>query len=77
MTERKILITGPLTDDELGEIIQVVQRIEERRPRETFSVSIDSPDTLAAAQEFFERINPRRPGYSRVTITRHDPEARC
>lgn len=66
MTGRTVMVRGPLTDDELAQIVEVMQRIEAARPRETFEVLIDDPDTEGEIEELAEKINPRRPGYERI-----------
>jgi hypothetical protein len=63
---RRILIEGPFSHDELLDIIELLRRIEARRPAETFSVFIDDEDTERAAQEFMDRV-PLTPGYERIT----------
>lgn len=68
--KRTVTIVGPLTDEDLRQIIVAVQGIEARRPEETFHVVLDDPTNTQEAEEFIEKINPLRRGYERVTRMR-------
>lgn len=65
-----VSIRGPLTDDEVREIVEVLQRIESRHPDETFQVFINSPESEAEVNDMLEKVNPLRYGYERVVKTR-------
>lgn len=65
MTDRSVVLKGPFTDDDLREIVETMQRIEGRRPDETFNVLLDAEDD-EIVNGFMERINPLRGGYARV-----------
>jgi hypothetical protein len=67
--ERTVVIRGTLTDDDLREIVVTMQRIEERRSAETFSVTVDDPrdrGTVEGLDGRMSRLNPLRPGYRRT-----------
>jgi hypothetical protein len=66
VTERVVVLKGPFTDGELREIVEAVQRIEERRPDETFNIAVDVSDADADAAELLSLINPRRADYARI-----------
>lgn len=71
MSDRTVILKGPFTDSELAEICALARRIEHRRSGETFSMHVNLYDgEVPELKEFADRINPLRPGYERVTITR-------
>lgn len=60
-----IVLRGPFTEGDVGEIIALVQRIEADRPDETFEIALNASDS-ADAEELLDHLNPLRPGYQRV-----------
>lgn len=62
-----IILRGPFTEGEIGQLVAVLQQIEARRPDETFEIFLDASDTDGDdVQALLERVNPLRPGYERV-----------
>lgn len=66
------MLRGPLTDDEVRQIVEVVKDAEERRPDETFTIAVDDPESDADAQELLDAINPLRAGYERMVKYRRN-----
>jgi hypothetical protein len=65
---RTVLIRGPLTADEILDIIAVMQRIEAARPTETFHVAVDAPEADDQIERIMDQV-PLNPGYERITRT--------
>lgn len=71
--KRTVTFIGPFTNRELRRMIEVVQQIEQERPKETFHVLLEDPEETRRAEDLLEEINPLRKGYERlIKIRRRD-----
>jgi hypothetical protein len=58
------MIKGPLSDDDLLDLVQLMQRIEAKQPDEEFHMIVDSPQTDLDIEAFYAKVPPL-PGYGR------------
>ena len=65
---RTASISGPLTDDDLRRIFEVLKSIETRNPSFVFRINIDDEErrmTAIKMQRKIEELNPQPAGYQR------------
>ncbi len=76
LSAKTIWVKGVFTEEEFGEVVEVLRKIEARHPEETYKALYCDPDmTMAEAADLAE--NPSIPaGYEREvgTFKRHKPQ---
>jgi hypothetical protein len=73
---KSIVITGPLTDAEFGEVAALMRDFDERDPNRTIKVTVDDPDrTLGEARQAIIAALPDDP--RRVTMIRVERYKPC
>jgi len=68
MSNRTASISGPLTDDDLRRIFELLKQIEAGNPGGMYRIAIDDPESRANAIEMqrqIEELNPHPAGYER------------
>jgi len=68
MRNRTASISGPLTDDDLRRIFDLLKQIEARNPSFVFRINIDDPESRANMLEMqrkLEEVNLHPAGYER------------
>lgn len=67
MRDKCLLIKGPFDDDDLRELMQLLRRIEQRQPEETFHMMIvDDTMPVDEARQFILDNFPHVPGLGMV-----------
>jgi len=68
MRNRTASISGPLTDDDLRRIFELLKQIEARNPDGVYRIAIDDPESRMNAIEMqrkIEELNLQPAGYER------------
>lgn len=72
-----VVLNGPFTEEDLADIVAAMQRIEQRRPEETFHTALHMPDddrSPAEIQAMIGRIKPLPEGYERTELFVRKPK---
>ncbi len=71
--DRVVVLSGPFVDQEVAFLVECVRLVEQRRPTETFRVTLDEHEQEAIAGEVLETLDrlagPVPPGYERTHQT--------
>jgi hypothetical protein len=65
MTQKALMIAGPLSEADLAELMTAIRRIEQRDPQSTYRaliIDLEREPSIEEMEEHLEAIFPRVPG---------------